>query len=262
MSEFSEYKHGQFNWVDLNSHDMKSAIDFYGNLFGWTCETQDTEGGPPYGIFQLGSDGVAGIGEMNEEMKSGGMPPCWNSYINVEGIEEVVQKVKDLGGQIVMPVMQVLDAGKMAFVQEPTGGIFALWEKGTHIGATRCKEAGTFCWNELVTRSPKDACEFFQKLFGWEFENNEQSPAEYYVVKNDGVMNGGIMAMDESWGQVPSHWSVYFSVEDANTVSAKISELGGKVHHGPFDTEVGPIAVCADPQGAMFDLIQLRDNPE
>jgi uncharacterized protein len=38
---------------------------------------------------------------------------------------------------------------------------------------------------------------------------------------------------------------------------AKITELGGSVLAGPFDTPVGRIAVAADPQGSVFSIIQL-----
>lgn len=262
MSVFTEYSHGQFNWVDLNSHDMAAASEFYSALFDWSCATQDTQGGPPYGIFNLGEHQIAGIGEMDEEMKSSGMPPMWNSYINVDGIESVVEQVGQLGGNVIVPVMQVMDAGKLAFIQEPSGGICALWEKGNHIGATLCNDTGAFCWNELATREIDKAKTFFQDLLGWTYDKNEQSPAEYYIIKNGDRMNGGIMAMDESWGEIPSHWTVYFSVADVNASTEKLKALGGKVMHGPFETEVGPISVCSDPQGAMFNLIQMSDEPE
>lgn len=75
-------------------------------------------------------------------------------------------------------------------------------------------------------------------------------------------MNGGIMFMDESFGDTPSHWTVYFSVEDINAATEKLKSLGGNVFFGPFDTEVGPIAICADPQGATFNMIQMNEPPE
>ena len=140
---------------------MQEAIQFYGELFGWTCDAQDTEGGPPYGIFMLGENIVAGIGEMDEEMKSSGMPPFWNSYISVDDIEATASKVTELGGNVVVPVMDVMDAGKMAFIQEPSGAICALWQKGTHFGASLCNDVNTFCWNELTTRETQKAKDFF-----------------------------------------------------------------------------------------------------
>ena len=39
--EKHKYDAGQFCWVDLSSHGMSGAKDFYGNLFGWKAEDND-----------------------------------------------------------------------------------------------------------------------------------------------------------------------------------------------------------------------------
>jgi predicted enzyme related to lactoylglutathione lyase len=49
---------------------------------------------------------------------------------------------------------------------------------------------------------------------------------------------------------------VYFVVTDADAAAAKIRELGGGVLAEPFDTPVGRMAVAADPQGAVFSIMQ------
>ena len=84
MSTRTEYAHGEFSWVDLSSHDMGGAKEFYGNLFGWTAEDQETAGGPPYAMFKKGGKIVGGLGQLNDEMKAQGVPPMWNSYVNVD----------------------------------------------------------------------------------------------------------------------------------------------------------------------------------
>ena len=68
------YEHGQFCWVDLASHGMAKAKQFYGALFGWSADDQDTRGGPPYAMFRLEGRTVAGLGELNDAMKSQGIP--------------------------------------------------------------------------------------------------------------------------------------------------------------------------------------------
>ncbi len=262
MSVKQGYAAGQFCWVDLLAHDMTSAKQFYGGLFGWACEDQDTQGGPPYAIFRLNGHQVAGMGQMQDEMKSQGIPPFWNSYINVEDVEATVAKAVELGGTLAMPPMQVLDAGWMAFIQDPTGGNVAVWKKNRHFGAELVNDVGSYCWNELATRDMDQAKEFYGQLFGWEYELNPNSPAPYFIIKNQGEMNGGIMAMDENWGDIPPCWTVYFTVADANDFSAKLQGLGGRVLHGPFDSPVGPIVICGDAQGAAFNAIQMNVPPD
>ena len=57
----------------------------------------------------------------------------------------------------------------------------------------------------------------------------------------------------------PSHWLVYFGVEDADTAASRITELGGRVIVPPMPVPPsGRIAVALDPQGAAFALFAGR----
>jgi predicted enzyme related to lactoylglutathione lyase len=255
------YRHGQFNWVDLNAHDKDAAVSFYSDLFGWSVRDADTgPDGPPYGLFFLGDEAVAGVGQMSDEMKTQGVPPMWNSYINVEGIEDVVAAAERLGASIVAPVMQVMDAGKMAFITDPSGGTVAFWEAGSHVGAGIVNQPDTFCWNELATRDVDAAMDFFGDLLGWEFQENPHAPSVYYIVKLKGRNNGGILQMTDEWGDISPHWMTYFAVADVDSSAQKLKDLGGTVHHAPFDTAAGRLAVVSDAQGAMFHMITLTDT--
>lgn len=264
MSIMETYAHGQFSWVDLSAHDKAAAEQFYGQLFGWKVVPQDTHGGPPYAQLELDGHAVAGIGQMSEDMKAQGVPPMWNSYINVDDVEAAAARAKELGGQIMVPPMKVLDAGWLAFVTDPTGATFGLWQKDQHIGATLVQEPGSLCWNELSTRDQVGAREFYGTLLGWSFSLLEVPadgpPTEYHIIKNQAQDNGGIIQMNAEWGELPPHWMVYFSVADIDASVARVAELGGNVHVPQFDTSVGRIAVVADPQGAVFSLIQLASS--
>ena len=57
----TDYAPGRFSWVDLNAHDPQQAVQFYGGLFGWAAVEQDTQGGPPYWIFELTGKQVAAV---------------------------------------------------------------------------------------------------------------------------------------------------------------------------------------------------------
>ena len=267
MTTRGSYAHGTFCWVDLMAHDMAGAKDFYCQLFDWTALEQDTQGGPPYAIFRHGEHQVAGMGGMPDEMKNQGTPPLWNSYVNVDDIDAICGQVAELGGTVTMPVMDVLDAGRMASIADPTGASVMLWQKGNHYGASLVNDVGAFCWNELATRDLAKAKSFFSDLFGWEYELNENSPSTYFVIKNPhqregNQMNGGIIEMNEQWGDSPPHWVVYFTVADADAACSKIKELGGGVHVPAFDVDIGRIAVVSDPQGATFSVIQMSVPPD
>ena len=122
MVTMSTYTQGQFCWIDLMSRVMSGAKPFYCNLFGWQAVDQDTHGGPPYACFTLDDQQVAGMGQMNDEMKASGQPPVWNSYINVDDVQAATNQAAELGAQVVMPPFQVVDAGHMSIrtPQEPS----------------------------------------------------------------------------------------------------------------------------------------------
>jgi hypothetical protein len=54
--------------------------------------------------------------------------------------------------------------------------------------------------------------------------------------------------------QVPSHWAVYFSVEDADEAVAKALELGATVVRPAEDTPFGRVVDLVDSTGAPFKL--------
>lgn len=63
MAEPRTYPQGIPCWVDIETDDIESITDFYGELFGWTF----TEATPPqaefhYLIAQLDGQDVAGVG--------------------------------------------------------------------------------------------------------------------------------------------------------------------------------------------------------
>ncbi len=262
MANQRDFAHGEFCWVDLAAHDPAADRGFYESLFAWTAKDLDTQGGPPYVLFELGGQTVAGMGQMPEEMKAQGLPPMWSNYINVDNLEAVAQQASELGGRLAMPIMQIMEQGWMSFLQDPTGGLVGLWQKNQYHGADLVNVPGTFCWNELATRDLDSAKSFFGNLLGWDFETNPDSELPYAHIINQGRKNGGIIQMDERWGQAPPHWMVYFSVANIDESVHNLGELGGNTCVPIFEVPVGRMAVVSDPKGGTFTMIQLNEIEE
>jgi len=255
------YANGRFSWVDLSAHDLQAALPFYEAIFGWESGDANVPDGHRYVMFHLGGVPVAGGGELSAPMQEQGVPPTWNSYIGVDDIEETVQKALDAGASVVAPIMQAADAGRMAFISDPEGAVFGLWEAGEHQGAGAMRVHGTCTWNELNTRDPDAAQAFYGRVFDWSFAPMEGNPSNYWTVRasdstDEGDFNGGLLEMTEEWGDMPAHWMVYFAVDDVAAAVERIRAGGGTIHHGPFDTQVGPMAVVSDPQGAVFMVMK------
>lgn len=253
-----QYSQGEFCWVDLNSLEMGSAAQFYGQLFGWDKSDFDTQGGPPYAAWTQGGRLLGGLGQMSDEMKAQGMRPTWNGYIRVDDAAATEQRAVALGAQVIAPTMSVMNAGRMAFLADPTGAVFAIWQPQQQHGAQVWGEDNAPCWCELATRDIEQARAFYESLVGWQCADFPGTPTKYYVAHvSPTQMTGGMMQMTAEWGDMPAHWSVYFQVANVDDSCARCAALGGQVCVPPFDAGVGRIAGCTDPQGAFFYLIKL-----
>ncbi len=258
MARPEKYSHGQFSWVDLMAPDAGAAKEFYGALFEWSHVDLPTDQGGVYTQFKSQDLPVAGLGEMGDEMKAGGTPAFWNSYVTVDDAEAIAATAEELGGKITMPVMQVMTAGRMAFLSDAEGAHFAIWQPAEHAGAGLVNEPVSFCWNELLTKDIATAKSFYTALFGWDISAAEDAPVEYYGISNAGRINGGIIPWSSQMGDVPPNWGVYFSVADCDASVKRVEELGGRLIVAPKDIHPGRFAVVADPAGAVFSVMHLH----
>jgi predicted enzyme related to lactoylglutathione lyase len=148
--------------------------------------------------------------------------------------------------------------GRLAFCMDPTGAAFGLWQPMRHTGARVVDEHGAMTWAEVNTRDAVKARDFYASVFGAEPSRLEGENMEYYTLKKGDKTFGGVLQMNDQWpANVPPHWMAYFAVDDADAAARRVTELGGKVMHGPFDTPYGRIAVVSDPAGAVFSIIKL-----
>lgn len=121
---------------------------------------------------------------------------------------------------------------------------------------------GEICWNELATSDLGNAKNFYSELFGWKLEQSKVSPMEYTEIHSGEKAVGGMMQIDENWGDnpPPPHWTMYVAVENADETTEKIKAMGGTIIHGPFDApNVGRMAMALDPSGAKFSIIQFTE---
>jgi len=251
MAQTTTYVPGTFCWVDLSTPDAAAAKNFYTQLFGWTAD--DMPAGPDMIYTMLLKDGkeAAALSESKER------PPFWQSYVSVGSVDDVAAKVEGLGGKVVMAPFDVLDVGRMAVLQDPTGATFNLWEARKHHGAGIVNVPGSFVWNELMTTDTAAASQFYKGLLGWESRSMDVGMA-YTLFHCPGSEKdaGGMMKVPQDAG-MPSMWIVYFAVEDADAVIERAQSLGGTLLNGPIDIpSVGRFAILLDPQGAVFAVIR------
>jgi predicted enzyme related to lactoylglutathione lyase len=253
MGERTKYTPGTFSWADVSTTDQTAAKEFYSALFGWEAEDLPVGDGVSYSMMRLDGKNVAAISPQPQQQREAGVPPLWNSYVTVESADDAAAKAGELGATVHAPPFDVMDAGRMAVIQDPQGAFFMVWEARENIGAGLVNGPGRLSWNELSSPDVDGSAKFYGDLFGWEPQEFEGMAQRYVVIQNDGRSNGGIRerASDEP---APPHWLVYFGIDDIDAGLAKVEELGGTKLAGPIDIGIAKIGIVQDPQGAAFAL--------
>jgi len=126
----------------------------------------------------------------------------------------------------------------------------------THKGYGRVAE-GAPCRHELHTRDYAAALSFYRGVLGWETkEIGDTDEFRYTQAMSDGEPFAGVMEAG-AWlpEGVPSRWTVYFGVADADAVCADVPQLGGAVVEAPMDTPYGRIATVTDPTGTLLRIV-------
>jgi predicted enzyme related to lactoylglutathione lyase len=240
-------------WVDLGTSDVKGAKRFYAEVFGW--DAHEVPGGEGYTMFHLGDDRVAAVAPHMSE----GQPNLWTIYFATEDAAATTAKVEAAGGKVMVPPMDVFDAGRMAVYFDPEGTGFAVWEPKNMIGAEVLGEPGSLSWVELMTRDPEDAKRFYGAVLDWTGETSDIGGAAYTLWRVAGHDRGvsGMMEMaGDMWpADLPSHWMPYFEVADCDATAARVTASGGRVGVPPTTIPPGRFAICGDPQGAFFSII-------
>ena len=114
---------GTYAWSELVATDVEGALAFYPAVFGWGTNRM-----PPsaeviqYVEWKRGDRSVGGMLPKPDTMPAE-VPAHWGVYFAVEDADKAVEDVVRLGGQIVMPPMDI-EPGRFAVVTDPTGAMF------------------------------------------------------------------------------------------------------------------------------------------
>ena len=245
-------------WVDLMTTDADAAHAFYRELFGWDITPGDESTGF-YAMATLGGRPVCGIMPRQPGMDH---PPVWTTYLAHGDADAAADSIAHAGGTILSPAMDVMEFGRMAVAQDPTGGTFGVWQAGSHTGFGVSNESGAVVWNELLTREYGAALEFYAAVFSYGYTDMSSDQFRYSMIEAEGRTVGGLGTMPpEVPADVPAHWRTYFAVDDADAAVEMVTKLGGAVLRPPEDMPYGRHADVADPQGAPFAVIKPAAGP-
>jgi predicted enzyme related to lactoylglutathione lyase len=259
MTTVEKHEPGTFCWVELSTSDLDAGREFYSTIFGWQSDVRPAEGFGDYATFTVADGrGAAGGYRQQEAERSMGVPPHWNLYIYSDDVDKDVAKATEIGGQATIPGMDT-PLGRMAVVADPTGARFCLWNSEQMPGFKVRGEHGSFTWADLITPDKDKAQEFYSELFGWTGETLGEEYGYYTLIKRGDEQIAGFM--NPSQPGMPPVWMPYFAVDDAEALTNAATSAGAQVMMPPTPIPtVGTFAVLADPQGAVFAVLQAQSE--
>jgi predicted enzyme related to lactoylglutathione lyase len=125
-------------------------------------------------------------------------------------------------------------------------------------GTDMIRRPGGFAWYELMTTDVAAAGTFYSNVVGWETRDVSTMELAYTLLTARSAPVSGLMALPEEarrMGATP-RWMGYVGVDNADATTERIKRLGGGVYVAPTDSNIGRIAVVADPQTAILGLVE------
>jgi len=247
----SSYKPGTPCWLDLGASDVDAAEEFYTSLFGWTAQNMGPEAGN-YRILLKNGKQIGGIGQATDAARGS----SWAIYLASDDVDATANLVTKYDGELVAGPMDVMDLGRMAVCQDPTGAYFSVWEPGKHIGAELTGAPGGMQWAECFTSDLERATSFYGEVFGLKHEDTAlEGGMVYRLFTQNGAPVAGSMQITPDMGGMSSCWVAYINVEDVDaTADAALAK--GATQMMRETVPAGRVAWLQDPQGATICLMK------
>ncbi|MFL6820053.1 MAG: VOC family protein [Bradyrhizobium sp.] len=115
-----------------------------------------------------------------------------------------------------------------------------------------------FAWYELLTTDVPAAQAFYCDVVGWGAHDASTPDLPYTSLSVGGTPLGGLMPLPQDAkdkGARP-RWMGYVGVRDVDLTTDLVKRLGGSVYVPPTNSNIGRIAVIADPQTAILGLVE------
>lgn len=112
-----EPKKGEFCWETLNTTDVARAQAFYTAVYGWTIGSFGP-GMPTFGVGEGMNEQVADVAPAQP-----GVPSHWMTYAVVEDLGTARDRLKKLGGSVLVESIDVPGIGTFAVATDPQGAV-------------------------------------------------------------------------------------------------------------------------------------------
>jgi uncharacterized protein len=245
---------GRFVWHELATNDVKQAVAFYSELFGWSTSEEDMG---PMGKYTMLKSGDKGVGGMMSLMPGEKAPPHWRTYCTVLDVDAAARRAGQLGGKVLVPPTDIPKVGRFAVVADPQGAVLLPFRDANESPELEgLPPVGTFCWDELLTTDPAAATSFYTQMYGWTVTERDMGPAgPYRLLKRGERMSGGIMKAPMP--EIRPHWGAYVAVANVDASTKRAEGLKARVVVPPTNIPgMGRFSAFLDPAGAVLSIFQ------
>jgi predicted enzyme related to lactoylglutathione lyase len=104
--------------VEVTGKNGPALQKFYGDVFGWSLDT-DNPGG--YGMYRQEGGLTGGIGASQD-----GGPGGVTFYVHTEDPKAILAKVEASGGRVLMPLTEVAPETTIALFADPEGHVVGI----------------------------------------------------------------------------------------------------------------------------------------
>lgn len=117
---------------------------------------------------------------------------------------------------------------------------------------------GSPCWVDLQVDDTTAARAYYSALFGWDVQDAPAEAGGYLMAMLDGRPAAGI-GPKPAGQPMPSVWSTYLAVDDADATTATATAAGAMALMPPFDVlDLGRMTFLVDPTGAAFGVWEAK----
>jgi predicted enzyme related to lactoylglutathione lyase len=127
---------GSFGWNELGTRDGAGAKEFYGKVFGWTHEDEESERAGTYTVWKSDGEMVGGMLDIDAIGLPAEVPPHWLVYFMVEDADAAVATIESGGGDVRFGPIDIT-IGRFAVVGDPFGAAFAIMQPSEETLANR-----------------------------------------------------------------------------------------------------------------------------
>jgi predicted enzyme related to lactoylglutathione lyase len=118
-----------FVWHELMSTDPKQSEEFYRRVAGVSV-TPLGDGPGAYLMLVVDGRPVGGMAPPRPDQEgwpSGGPEAHWIAYLGTPDVDSAARTAEELGGQVLLPPVDVPGMGRAAVVRDPQGAAFGVF---------------------------------------------------------------------------------------------------------------------------------------